>query len=149
MVIYSRAHKENKKAPFLKAFARCGNITVAAKAVRISRYAVHDWRQNDPAFASAFLIAKAAFKSKPETLTINDAIDFFTDAIRPYVPDVLWPRIHSRIQIAAADRKFRARAESDSRAPSRTTKVDVSMPSCTTEAQATSGLDIETFHRSF
>lgn len=144
-----RAHKEKKKVPFLKALARLGGISKASKAIRISRDAVHDWRRNDPAFAASFLLAKKAFKEKPETLSIDDALVFFTDALRRVVPDSIWARVHSRMQIAVSERKFRARGRSDSQRSSRNKEVDVSMPETAIERRANLGQGIDMLHRSF
>jgi hypothetical protein len=148
MTSSTRAHKEAKKEPFLKALADFGSIAKATRAVRISRDAIHDWRRNDPAFAAAFLLAKAAFKTKPEILSIDDAMDFFTDAIRPFVPVALWPRIHSRIQIAASERKFKAHGHAASAVPSRAPQVSVPLPSHAYE-RANSSAGNGTPHPSF
>jgi hypothetical protein len=43
---------------FLKAFAKSGNITQAAKAARVTRQSVYLHRQADPAFETAFLDAQ-------------------------------------------------------------------------------------------
>lgn len=58
----SRARKEHKKVPFLNALTRIGSISTAAKAVRISRDAVHDWKRSDPAFMKAFHVAKNQYR---------------------------------------------------------------------------------------
>jgi hypothetical protein len=61
MVEPYRARKKEKQKPFLKALERMGKITLAARAVRISRDAVHDWRRKDLNFARQFLVAKSKF----------------------------------------------------------------------------------------
>jgi hypothetical protein len=70
----SKAIKENKKAPFLEAFARIGTISGAAEAVGISRYAVHDWKNNDPAFDEAFRQAETALTENLESVAVDKAL---------------------------------------------------------------------------
>jgi len=38
---------------FLKAYARCGNITTASKAARVGRATVYQWQEHEPEFALA------------------------------------------------------------------------------------------------
>lgn len=140
------SHKAHKKEHFLKAFAKYGTISRAAKAIRISRDAVHDWRQHDPAFASAFLLVKHLIKTAPKpTLTIDDAIHFFSDAIKPLIPRDLWPIVVSELLLAGANQKFKERAKSGARSPR--AKEDVSVPCSPTEIPATSvdGIDASPF----
>lgn len=70
----TKALKENKKAPFLEAFARIGTIAGASDAVGISRYAVHDWKRNDAAFLEAFQQAEAALTENLESVAVDKAL---------------------------------------------------------------------------
>lgn len=53
------AYKERRKQPFLEAYVLHGSVASAARAVGISRFAVFDWKKNDPAFAAACTRAHA------------------------------------------------------------------------------------------
>lgn len=68
------ARKEAKKQPFLEAFSRIGTIVGAARAVGISRYAVIDWRKNDPQFKSDFQKAEEDFTSQIESVIHEKAL---------------------------------------------------------------------------
>ncbi len=70
----TKALKEYKKAPFLEAFARIGTIAGAADAVGISRYAVHDWKKNDPAFAEGFKQAENSLTENLESVAVDKAL---------------------------------------------------------------------------
>lgn len=59
-----KALKEHKKEPFLKAYARLGTDSAAARAVGISRYAAIEWKKNDPAFYAAYVDARDQLKDK-------------------------------------------------------------------------------------
>ncbi len=69
-----KALKENKKGPFLEAFSRIGTITGAAEWVGISRYAVMDWKKNDPAFLEAFNQAESSLTEKLESVAVDKAL---------------------------------------------------------------------------
>ncbi len=69
-----KAYKESRKAPFLEAFARIGTIVGAADAVGISRYAVHDWKRKDPAFAEAFNQAENSLTENLESVAVDKAL---------------------------------------------------------------------------
>jgi argininosuccinate synthase len=43
-----------KKRAFLAAYAKCGNVTVAAEQAEISRKAHYEWMQADPIYAEWF-----------------------------------------------------------------------------------------------
>jgi hypothetical protein len=136
MAAFSIAHKEHRKGPFLKAFARTGKIGAAARASRISRDAVHDWRRNDPTFASAFIAAKSAYRSL-ESQQLQQCADFILASIRPSIPVEFWPRVSSVVALAVANRRFNTDFEStvpESGAPSRTATESKSV------AQASPGL---------
>ena len=45
--------QQAKKAAFLAAYAECGNITTASKAVGIDRITFYRWSEHDDAFAQA------------------------------------------------------------------------------------------------
>lgn len=98
---YTSAHKEHRKLPFLKAFVRIGSITGAAKASRISRDAVHDWRRNDPSFERAFQHAKRKHAQAPFDI-VHSAVKFCKDVIKPVIPFELWPKIAAELAIAIA-----------------------------------------------
>lgn len=68
------AYKEHKKAPFLEAFSRIGTISGAAIAVGISRYAVIDWRKNDPQFKSDFEKSELNFTDRIEAIVHDEAL---------------------------------------------------------------------------
>jgi hypothetical protein len=53
-----RAYKQHRKIPFLETFTLHHEIKSAAQAVGISRFAVDDWRRDDPVFARAFVCAE-------------------------------------------------------------------------------------------
>lgn len=99
-----RAHKEHRKFPFLKAFARVGTITGAAKAARISRDAVHDWLRNDESFARAFAHAKRTREEEPFRC-LDSGLVFFTGVVRPLIPPANWPSVASALAIAVANLK--------------------------------------------
>lgn len=94
----------NKKLVFLKAFARVGSISGAARAVRISRDAVHDWINRDESFARQFDHAKCRRKEDPFQ-SLNSSLIFITDVIRPHISRDAWPRVASAIAIAMANLK--------------------------------------------
>lgn len=100
----ARARNETRKLPFLKALVRTGTISGAAKASRISRDAVYDWRRNDPSFERAFLNAKRRHENEPFAL-VESAMVMFKDVVRPVVPATLWPRITAEITLAMVNLK--------------------------------------------
>jgi hypothetical protein len=104
IVTPSKAHKERRKFPFLKAFARIGTISGAAKACRISRDAVHDWRRNDESFARAFEHAKRQHEDEPFR-SVESSLIFFTDVVRPIIPAEAWPKVASALAIAIVNLK--------------------------------------------
>ncbi len=69
-----KARLEHKKGPFLQAFSKIGTIQGAAAAVGISRYAVLDWRRNDPAFKEAFDKAESQFTEEIESVVHDMAL---------------------------------------------------------------------------
>ncbi len=99
-----RAHKEHRKLPFLKTFARIGTIIGAAKVCRISRDAIHDWRRNDPSFERAFQNAKRRHENEPFEI-VESTIVMLKDVVRPIVPANLWPRITAEIALAMVNLK--------------------------------------------
>ncbi len=100
----THARKEHRKLPFLKAFARIGTVARAAKASRISRDAVYDWRRNDPSFERAFQNAKRRHDNELFA-TVDSAVVFFKDVIRPIIPENLWPRVVAELAIASTNLK--------------------------------------------
>jgi hypothetical protein len=70
-----KAHKEYKKQPFLEAFARIGTDVGAAAAVGISRYAVMDWKKNDPDFKAAYEKSNTEFTDRLKTIIHDKALD--------------------------------------------------------------------------
>lgn len=101
---FATAHKEHRKLPFLKAFARIGSISGAAKASRISRDAVYDWRRNDPSFERQFQNARHTYENQPFA-TVDSSLIFFKDIIRPIVPAAYWPRISAELALATTNLK--------------------------------------------
>lgn len=59
---------------FLKAFARHGNVTRAAKAARVDRSTPYDWQKKDEAFAAAWEDAKEAAADVLETEAFRRAV---------------------------------------------------------------------------
>ncbi len=98
---------EHKKQPFLKAFLRTGKVAPAARAVRISRDAVYDWRRDDPTFRREFNNAKrGAFDHKTSELALS--FEYFLAAIRPVLPADVYPRVVAQINLTLTNRKFKA-----------------------------------------
>jgi len=100
----SRARKEHRKFPFLKAYALLGSIRSAAKRTRISRDAVHDWLRKDASFCRAFANAKKQFENQ-EFAGLESALVFFTHIVRPIIPKDCWPRIASELAIGMSNLK--------------------------------------------
>jgi hypothetical protein len=69
----SKALKENKKGPFLIAFAHYGQVSGAAEAVGISRDTVYEWIKNDPSFAKSFSESKEVTADKLEGVLFRKA----------------------------------------------------------------------------
>ncbi len=101
---YTRARKEHRKQPFLKVLARVGTIAGAAKASRISRDAVYDWRRTDPAFEQAFQNAKHRHVDQAFEI-VDSTIVFIKDVVRPVIPSNLWPKVSAEIVIASINLK--------------------------------------------
>ncbi len=99
MASFCTARKEHRKSPFLKAFARVGTISGAAKAARISRDAVHDWRRNDPSFARMFAQAKRRHKSEAFP-GLDSSVVFLKSVIKPFIPQSQWLSISAAIAAA-------------------------------------------------
>lgn len=57
---------EHGKKRFLDAFAKCGNVSEAARQARIRRPNVYDWQEHDPAFLLAYREAEIASKAVVE-----------------------------------------------------------------------------------
>ena len=93
------ARKEHRKLPLLKAFARMGTIARAAKACRLSRDAVYDWRRNDPSFERAFHNARRKFKEGSFDV-VRSSVGFCKDVIQPLIPLELWPKVSAELAIA-------------------------------------------------
>lgn len=104
MASSSKAHKEHRKLPFLKALARIGNVSGAAKAARISRDAVYDWLHNDASFVREFAHAKRQHEDEPFR-SLESSLIFFTDIVRPLVDRSAWPRVATALAIAVANLK--------------------------------------------
>lgn len=100
----TKANKEHLKFPFLKAYARTGSISGAAKAVRISRSQVHRWLHNDATFARGYVHAKRQSKNQ-EFASLESSLIFFTDIVRPIIPAGYWPRVASELAIAVTNLK--------------------------------------------
>lgn len=49
---------QGKKAAFLRAFSRLGNVSAAAKAAKVGRKTVYEWRAKDPDFVSSMADAE-------------------------------------------------------------------------------------------
>jgi hypothetical protein len=70
-----RAYKEHKKQPFLDYFAKIGTDVGAAEAVGISRYAVMDWKKNDPVFKAAYEKCNTEFTDRIKSIIHDKALD--------------------------------------------------------------------------
>jgi hypothetical protein len=99
-----RAYKENRKIPFLKALARIGTISGAARTVRISRDAVHDWRRNDPSFERLFQMAKLRHAESID-VSLETAFSLFENIAHRVVPQHLWARLSAEIAIGCVNLK--------------------------------------------
>jgi len=106
MAAFRTASRAHRKGTFLRAFARIGRIGAAARASRISRDAIHDWRRADPVFRRAFLVAKSEFHST-DSEHLRMHADFFLQAIRPHVAPPDWPATLSAVHLAVANRMFK------------------------------------------
>ncbi len=104
MMAFRPARKEHRKSPFLKAFVRIGTISGAARAVRISRDAVHDWIRNDESFARQLEHAKRKHLDEPFR-SLESSLVLVSDVVRPLVAPELWPRIAAALAIAVAHLK--------------------------------------------
>ena len=100
----TRAHKEHRKFPFLKALAVLGSISRAAKHARVSRHSVHRWLKVDATFARGFAHAKRQFQNQ-EFASLESSLIFFTDIVRPLIPSASWPRVASELAIAVSNLK--------------------------------------------
>lgn len=100
----SRARKEHRKFPFLKALSSVGSISLAARKVRVSRSQVHRWLHNDSTFRRAYAHAKHQFKNQAFA-ELESSLRFFTDIVRPLIPLTVWPRVASELAIAASNLK--------------------------------------------
>jgi hypothetical protein len=106
----TRARKEHRKFPFLKALSVLGSISRAAKATRVSRDFVYDCKKNDPTFARGLAHALRQYKNQ-EFADIESTLVFFTDIVRPIIPAECWPRIASELAIAMSNLKNDLRGE--------------------------------------
>jgi hypothetical protein len=70
-----RYTKVPRQQAFLKAFAECGTITAAAKAIGISRAGAGKWLERDPEFAERFEIARQEFADRLEEVALKRAIE--------------------------------------------------------------------------
>jgi hypothetical protein len=68
------AYKERLKKPWIEAFRKLGFIHQACEAVKISRKAVLEWRQNDPAFRDAFNEAEQRLTEMLEQSALQRAL---------------------------------------------------------------------------
>ena len=100
----SRARKEHRKFPFLKALSTLGSISLAARRSRVSRSQIHRWLHNDSTFRRAFAHAKHQFKNQ-EFIELESTVRFFTDIVRPLIPATAWPRVASELAIATSNLK--------------------------------------------
>jgi hypothetical protein len=98
-MLSSRARKERRKLPFLKALARIGTISGAARASRISRDAVYDWLRADPSFSREFQSAKRCHEKEPFEV-VHASVGFFKDVIHPIIPVDLWPKVVVELALA-------------------------------------------------
>ncbi len=103
-MFHTRARKEHKKAPFLKAFARIGTISGAAKASRISRDAIHDWRRNDASFERMFQQARVR-REEIDFTVLDNALSLLVQVIKPLIDMSEWPRITAELGLAMANMK--------------------------------------------
>lgn len=101
MVASSRARKQST---FLKAFARVRTISAAAKAVRVSREQVHRWIKSDPTFARQFNHIKRQ-QIDEHFQSLETALQFFCQVVRPVTPLELWPRVTAELGLALANLK--------------------------------------------
>ncbi len=104
MTASTRARKEHRKLPFLKAFVRIGTISGAAKAARISREQVHRWIRTDESFAREYAHAKRRHENEPFR-ALESSLIFFTDIVRPLIQREAWPRVATALAIAVANLK--------------------------------------------
>ena len=51
-------HADARKAAFLNAFAKGGNVSAAARAAEVNRSTPYGWRDEDPDFAAAWDVAE-------------------------------------------------------------------------------------------
>lgn len=105
-----RPYKEKRKIPFIKALTRIGTIAGAARAVRISRYAVHDWIRDDASFGRLVLQAKRRHADRHD-LGIETALEFFEVVAQRAVPRQYWARMSAELAIAAANLKNDLKAD--------------------------------------
>ncbi len=96
--------RQQKKSRFVKAFARIGTITGAAKASRVSRDAVYDWIKNDESFVRQFAHAKRQHDNEPFQ-SLDTSLTFFTDLVKPIIPVSVWPKVASTLALAIANLK--------------------------------------------
>lgn len=68
------AVKRTRQVAFLKAFAGCGTITGACKAIGINAVTEHNWRKSDPWYMAHFKDALQGYKDLIETEVHNRAI---------------------------------------------------------------------------
>lgn len=79
-----------KKGAFLKAFAKVGNVTHAARIAKCNRTVIYDWLDNDPEFARKFEEAE------------SEAVEHLEEeAYRRAVTGTLKPVFHQGIQCGA------------------------------------------------
>lgn len=77
----TKAYKEEKKIPFLEAFARIGTISGAADAVGIHRDSYYAWKREDPAFSDAFQRAELQLTDTLESVMHEKALKGDTTAL--------------------------------------------------------------------
>jgi hypothetical protein len=76
-----KAYKEDKKLPFLEAFARIGTISGAADAVGIHRDSYYAWKREDPTFAESFQRAESQLTETLESVMHEKALKGDTGAL--------------------------------------------------------------------
>jgi hypothetical protein len=54
------AQRRQRQRAFLRVFAECGVVTVAARNVNVSPYTINNWIDQEPAFAQAMQMARDA-----------------------------------------------------------------------------------------
>lgn len=104
MTSLCQPYKAARQNPFLNALARIGTTAGAARAARISRDAVYDWRRTDPSFERLFKQALKKHQAADE-LGIETALGFFENVARRAIPQPYWARLSAELAIAVTNLK--------------------------------------------